>query len=135
VVAPCARSRRALAAVALLALVMSGAACRSRAGAGSVADGGDAGGTMAASSLGALAAASASAAAADASFLHMNSVPASNVFLDGKLIGPTPVAKMQVTPGTHKVLFVLANDESVKRTLSVDVAPGATKAVIVRLKD
>jgi hypothetical protein len=64
----------------------------------------------------------------------MNSVPPSTVLLDEKLVGATPIEKLQVTPGKHVVVFELP-DKSAKRTVAVDVARGATKAVVVRLRD
>lgn len=64
----------------------------------------------------------------------MNSVPGSSVMLDDKPVGQTPIEKLQVTAGKHVVVFELP-DKSAKRAVSVDVPPGATKAVVVRLRD
>jgi hypothetical protein len=67
-------------------------------------------------------------------FLNINSRPASTVLLDGKPLGPTPRVKVSVTPGTHTVLFVNA-EESLKKSVSVTVAAGETKAVSAKLRD
>jgi serine/threonine-protein kinase len=74
------------------------------------------------------------AAAAGEAFLNINSRPASTVLLDGKPLGPTPRVKVSVSPGTHTVLFVNA-EESLKKSVSVTVAAGETKAVSAKLRD
>ena len=74
------------------------------------------------------------AAAAGECFLNINSRPASTVLLDGKPLGPTPRVKVSVTPGTHTVLFVNA-EESLKKSVSVTIAAGETKAVSAKLRD
>ena len=63
-----------------------------------------------------------------------NSRPASTVLLDGKPLGPTPRVKVSVSAGTHTVLFVNA-EESLKKSVSVTVAAGETKAVSAKLRD
>jgi hypothetical protein len=120
---------------AIRAVVLSGAcvaslsACRSRAvDAAGVVDGSASDAASRSPSIGV------AAPPSDASFLHMNSVPGSSVTLDDKPVGPTPIERLQVTPGKHVVVFELA-DKSAKRTVAVDVPAGATKAVIVRLRD
>lgn len=62
-------------------------------------------------------------------FLNINSIPASSVILDGKPIGQTPKLKFAVSPGSHSVLFVNA-DQGFKKQISVNVAAGETKAAI-----
>ncbi|HSO37334.1 MAG TPA: protein kinase [Labilithrix sp.] len=74
------------------------------------------------------------AAAGGEAFLNINSRPASTVLLDGKPLGPTPRVKVSVTPGTHTVLFVNA-EESLKKSVSITVAAGETKAVSAKLRD
>lgn len=74
------------------------------------------------------------AAAGGEAFLNINSRPASTVLLDGKPLGPTPRVKVSVSPGTHTVLFVNA-EESLKKSVSVTVAAGETKAVSAKLRD
>jgi serine/threonine-protein kinase len=74
------------------------------------------------------------AAAGGDCFLNINSRPASTVLLDGKPLGPTPRVKVAVTPGTHTVLFVNA-EESLKKSVSVTIAAGETKAVSAKLRD
>jgi serine/threonine-protein kinase len=74
------------------------------------------------------------AAAAGEAFLNINSKPASTVLLDGKPLGPTPRLKVSVSPGAHTVLFV-NSEESLKKSVSVTVAAGETKAVSTKLRD
>ena len=74
------------------------------------------------------------AAAGGEAFLNINSRPASTVLLDGKPLGPTPRVKVSVSAGTHTVLFVNA-EESLKKSVSVTVAAGETKAVSAKLRD
>jgi len=74
------------------------------------------------------------AAAGGECFLNINSRPASTVLLDGRPLGPTPRVKVSVTPGTHTVLFVNA-EESLKKSVSVTIAAGETKAVSAKLRD
>jgi serine/threonine protein kinase len=74
------------------------------------------------------------AAAGGDCFLNINSRPASTVLLDGKPLGPTPRVKVPVSAGTHTVLFVNA-EESLKKSVSVTVAAGETKAVSAKLRD
>ncbi len=62
-------------------------------------------------------------------FLNINSIPASSVILDGKPIGSTPKLKYSVSPGSHSVLFVNA-DQGFKKQISVTVGAGETKAAI-----
>jgi serine/threonine-protein kinase len=67
-------------------------------------------------------------------FLNINSLPASTVVLDGKPLGPTPRLKVSVPPGSHTVLFV--NSElSLKKSITVDVKAGETKAAFAKLRD
>jgi serine/threonine protein kinase len=68
------------------------------------------------------------------SFLNINSLPASSVVLDGKPLGSTPKVHIQVTPGTHTVVFTNA-DQGLKKQISVTVGAGETKAAIARLRD
>lgn len=74
------------------------------------------------------------AAAAGEAFLTLNSLPASNVVLDGKPLGMTPKLKVPVSAGAHTVLFVNA-EQSLKKSMSVTVAAGETKPVIAKLRD
>ena len=67
-------------------------------------------------------------------FLNINSLPASTVVLDGKPLGPTPRVKVSVTPGQHTILFVNA-EQSLKKTITVSVAAGETKAAFAKLRD
>jgi hypothetical protein len=66
--------------------------------------------------------------------LNFNSVPASNVVLDGKPIGPTPKLSVAVTPGAHTVKFI-NRDQDLSKTVSVTVQAGETKTVASKLRD
>jgi hypothetical protein len=66
--------------------------------------------------------------------LKINSLPASSIVLDGKPIGVTPQTHVPVSPGTHTVMFVNA-EQSLKKTISVDVKAGETKAAFAKLRD
>jgi serine/threonine-protein kinase len=67
-------------------------------------------------------------------FLKINSLPAASIMLDGKSIGVTPQPHVVVTPGSHTVTFV--NSElSLKKTITVDVKAGESKAAFARLRD
>lgn len=74
------------------------------------------------------------AAAGGEAFLNINSLPASTVVLDGKPLGPTPKLKVSVTPGQHTILFVNA-EQSLKKSISVDVKAGETKAAFAKLRE
>ncbi|MFO0554947.1 MAG: PEGA domain-containing protein [Polyangiaceae bacterium] len=65
--------------------------------------------------------------------LNINSIPASRVLLDGQPLGETPRSGVQVTPGTHTVTFI--HPELGKKSISVKVGPGETKAATAKLRD
>jgi hypothetical protein len=62
--------------------------------------------------------------------LNINSVPASNVVLDGRPLGRTPRLGVSVEPGAHTVVFVNGKKRVVQSTV---VAPGKTAVVSTRL--
>ncbi len=66
--------------------------------------------------------------------LKINSLPASSIVLDGKPIGVTPQAHVVVTPGSHTVMFVNA-EQSLKKTITVEVKAGETKAAFAKLRE
>lgn len=70
--------------------------------------------------------------AASGGTLNLNSIPVSNVILDGKPLGPTPKMGISVTPGTHTVIFVHA--EHGRKAKSVNVGAGKTVPVVVKFK-
>jgi serine/threonine-protein kinase len=61
--------------------------------------------------------------------LNINSIPRSNVILDGKPIGQTPKIGISVSPGTHTVVFI--KDEE-RKTSTITVPDGGNKTVAVR---
>ncbi len=73
-------------------------------------------------------------AATGETVLKINSLPASSIVLDGKPIGVTPQAHVPVSPGTHTITFVNA-EQSLKKTISVDVKAGETKAAFAKLRE
>ncbi len=62
--------------------------------------------------------------------LNLNSIPVSNVILDGKPLGPTPKAGVSVAPGPHTVIFVHA--EHGRKAKTVNVEAGKTATAVVR---
>ncbi len=67
-------------------------------------------------------------------FLTLNSIPVSNVVLDGKPLGQTPKVKVPVSAGTHTVLFVNSG-EGLKKSVTVAVKAGENKPVIMKLRE
>jgi hypothetical protein len=74
------------------------------------------------------------AAAGGEAFLKINSIPASSIVLDGKPIGMTPQPSVKVSPGSHTIMFV-NSEQSLKKTITVDVKAGETKAAIAKLRE
>lgn len=56
--------------------------------------------------------------------LNINSIPASNVVVDGRPLGRTPVIGVSVAPGTHSVVFI--HPEQGRKVTQVSVAAGQT---------
>lgn len=63
----------------------------------------------------------------DVSFLDILSEPPTDVLLDGKPAGKTPIKNFKVTPGPHDVTFV--DEAEGNRTMSVNVQPGDHETV------
>lgn len=74
------------------------------------------------------------AASEPETLLKINSLPASSIVLDGKPIGVTPQPHVVVTPGPHTITFVNA-EQSLKKTINVDVKAGEAKAAFAKLRD
>lgn len=62
--------------------------------------------------------------------LNLNSIPASNVLLDGRPIGKTPLLNVSVKPGKHSVTFL--HPKRGRKTVSVEVGAGAKRTVTTR---
>jgi hypothetical protein len=62
--------------------------------------------------------------------LNINSIPMSNVILDGKPLGATPKVGVSVSPGPHTVIFV--HPEHGRKAKSVTVEAGKTASAVVR---
>jgi serine/threonine-protein kinase len=63
--------------------------------------------------------------------LNFNSIPVSNVVLDGKPLGGTPKLGVSASAGSHTVIFV--NPDEGRKVTSVTCKAGETKTVGVRL--
>jgi hypothetical protein len=70
------------------------------------------------------------AAAAGQGTLNINSIPQSNVLLDGRPLGKTPRAGVAAAAGTHTVVFI--HPEHGRKQVSVNVAAGKTATAAVR---
>jgi hypothetical protein len=73
-------------------------------------------------------------AASGTATLNINSIPGSNVVLDGKPIGPTPKLGVSVSAGSHTVKFI-NTEQNLSKSVSVSVKGGETKTVAAKLKD
>jgi serine/threonine-protein kinase len=65
-------------------------------------------------------------------FLNINSLPPSTCFVDGKPLGATPKVHVSVSPGTHQVKFVNA-EQGLTKTITVSVKAGEVGAAITKL--
>jgi hypothetical protein len=70
------------------------------------------------------------AAAGGGGRLNINSIPASNVILDGRPLGQTPKIGISVSAGSHTVMFV--HPEHGRKIQSVRVKAGGTATAAVR---
>ncbi len=62
--------------------------------------------------------------------LSVNSIPSSNVLLDGRPIGKTPRVGLKVNPGKHSVTFV--HPKQGRKSVSVNLEVGSKRTVSVR---
>ena len=60
--------------------------------------------------------------------LQLTSTPPSNVLLDGKPLGTTPLRDVTVEPGTHRVIFIHGAERKPKQ---VEASPGSNQTVSV----
>ncbi|MET0593074.1 MAG: hypothetical protein ABW133_10265, partial [Polyangiaceae bacterium] len=63
--------------------------------------------------------------------LNFNSIPVSNVLLDGRPLGGTPRLGVSTSAGTHTVIFV--SPEEGRKSTQVSCKAGETRTVAVRL--
>jgi hypothetical protein len=61
--------------------------------------------------------------------LNINSIPVSNIILDGRPVGPTPKVGVHVNAGSHMVVFIKGTE---RKSASVSVTAGQTRTVAVR---
>jgi hypothetical protein len=66
--------------------------------------------------------------AAGVATLQLTSTPPSNVLLDGKPLGTTPLRDVSVAPGTHRVIFIHGAE---RRPKTVEAAAGSNQTVSV----
>jgi serine/threonine-protein kinase len=78
----------------------------------------------------AIAKAAAAPAAAGNGTLTLNSIPVSNVILDGRPLGATPKLNVSVPAGTHTVIFV--HPEMGRKAKQVNVTAGKSIPVVVK---
>jgi serine/threonine-protein kinase len=64
--------------------------------------------------------------------LNLNSIPVSNVILNGRPLGPTPKIGVQVPPGPQTVVFV--HPDLGRKVMSGTVAAGETKTFMAKLR-
>ncbi len=62
--------------------------------------------------------------------LNVNSIPVSNVIVDGRPLGPTPKMNVTVSAGSHTVVFV--HPQHGRKVRTVTVKPGQTATAAVR---
>lgn len=70
------------------------------------------------------------AGAAEMGTLNINSIPVSNVVLDGRPVGSTPVMGLSVSAGPHSVVFI--HPEHGRKASGATVKAGSTSTVAVR---
>ena len=63
--------------------------------------------------------------------VNFNTIPASEVFVDGTALGPTPRVGAVLPAGRHVVLFVAG--QMAKKSISFTCGPGETKSVVAKL--
>jgi len=68
----------------------------------------------------------------DPGFLTIATTPWTKVTIDGELMGSTPIYKIRLTPGAHKVQFI-NEGEGINVTRSVSVASGETQKLQLKL--
>ncbi len=68
--------------------------------------------------------------AATHAVLAVNSIPVSEVFVDGKKVGRTPRSSLKVEPGRHNVLLV--HPKHGRRAVSVQLKPGQRRVVSIK---
>jgi serine/threonine protein kinase len=73
---------------------------------------------------------SATSPAAGQGTLNVNSIPVSNVIVDGRPMGSTPKMGLSVAAGTHRIVFV--HPEHGRKVVTVTVAAGATQSAATR---
>jgi hypothetical protein len=58
-------------------------------------------------------------------YLTVNSIPWANVYVDGRLVGTTPIRSLRLTPGRHQVMLRTAAGR-VLRTFAARITKGRT---------
>ncbi len=65
--------------------------------------------------------------------LRINTRPWSEVYVDGRPVGNTPLMRLELDPGSHKVRLV-NRDFGIEQTITVNIAPGETVTKILNLQ-
>jgi serine/threonine-protein kinase len=64
--------------------------------------------------------------------LNLNAIPRATVLLDGRPIGSTPKLGVEVSAGSHTVIFISGE---LRKSTAVTVEAGETKTVALRLSE
>jgi serine/threonine-protein kinase len=64
--------------------------------------------------------------------MNVNAVPWANVWVDGRSLGETPLANVQVTPGTHEIVF--RHPELGERRIRATVESGVPARIVADLR-
>jgi len=64
------------------------------------------------------------------STLNINSTPSTNIVLDGRPLGKTPISGVKVKPGAHTIVFI--GPDGKRKVGSASIKPGATRTIGVK---
>lgn len=70
--------------------------------------------------------------AAEPGYLSINCAPWAEVRIDGEKVGNTPVMRLKVDPGVHRVVLI-NRDSGARRAFGVLVESGKHKRIVKRL--
>jgi PEGA domain len=62
--------------------------------------------------------------------LNINSTPSTNIVLDGRPLGKTPISGVKVSAGAHTIVFI--GPDGKRKVGSTSIKPGATRSVGVK---
>jgi hypothetical protein len=64
--------------------------------------------------------------------LRLNSVPWSQVYVDGRLVGNTPQMNISLSPGPHRITLV-NSEANIREVHTVTIEAGQTVTRVIRL--